>query len=403
MLLPSHSKGLQPRVPPCLLWLNLYPLYTDVYGVCVSVHTSKSTSLTTLKCSQASFWLSRVVSNDRWFGSHVFQRSAFDLGRRKGDGRELLMQGNHPEIQSRRFVKRFIDHTKQTSSMHSIWPEGCGCCVNELRYFQTRCQGHESFIGHWHSSVKMFKLKNTWNSVCVCCNMKTDMAHRLHSTQRLIGTRKCAQGYPANHVIRYDLVSGGPSVNSYFRCHGGPNLCCRSGAVSFSSLHFQQLMRWRAPKCWILGPRKEIRDGQSFIWKFWWNCQGSIVSIASNSSPGLRDWQTLSMLHVEKCSVQVLLRLAVPSDQAAARPFFELLFFNFDSWSLVRLQAEQLAIGLYETHFGESLDTNSMSAWRWNCDWSYLFIFVISNHSDFLSIIDIKFLSLTIQSSDWQV
>ena len=120
VLLPSHSKGLQPRVPPCLLWLNLYPLYTDVYGVCVSVHTSKSTSLTTLKCSQASFWLSRVVSNDRWFGSHVFQRSAFDLGRRKGDGRELLMQGNHPEIQSRRFVKRFIDHTKQTSSMHSI-------------------------------------------------------------------------------------------------------------------------------------------------------------------------------------------------------------------------------------------------------------------------------------------
>lgn len=118
--------------------------------------------------------------------------------------------------------------------------------------------------------------------------MKTDMAHRLHSTQRLIGTRKCAQGYPANHVIRYDLLSGGPSVNSYFRCHGGPNLCCRSGAVSFSSLHFQQLMRWRAPKCWILGPTKEIRDGQSFIWKFWWNCQGSIVSIASNSSPGLK-------------------------------------------------------------------------------------------------------------------
>ena len=152
-----------------------------------------------------------------------------------------------------------------------------------------------------------------------------------------------------------------------------------------------------------LDQEKKIRDGQSFIWKFWWNCQGSIVSIASNSSPGLRDWQTLSMLHVEKCSVQVLLRLAVPSDQAAARPFFELLFFNFDSWSLVRLQAEQLAIGLYETHFGESLDTNSMSAWRWNCDWSYLFIFVISNHSDFLSIIDIKFLSLTIQSSDWQV
>lgn len=93
---------------------------STVYGVCVSVHTSKSTSLTTLKCSQASFWLSRVVSNDRWFGSHVFQRSAFDLAGRKGDGRELLMQGNHPEIQSRRFVKRFIDHTKQTSSMHSI-------------------------------------------------------------------------------------------------------------------------------------------------------------------------------------------------------------------------------------------------------------------------------------------
>lgn len=107
-------------------------------------------------------------------------------------------------------------------------------------------------------------------------------------------------------------------------------------------------------------------------------------------------WKMQRPSHTKSC-------WAVPSDQAAARPFFELLFFNFDSWSFVRLQAEQLAIRLYETHFGESLDTNSMSAWRWNCDWSYLFIFVISNHSDFLSIIDIKFLSLTIQSSDWQL
>lgn len=376
---------------------------STVYGVCVSVHTSKSTSLTTLKCSQASFWLSRVVSNDRWFGSHVFQRSAFDLAGRKGDGRELLMQGNHPEIQSRRFVKRFIDHTKQTSSMHSIdqkvavavWMN-CAISRQDAKAMKVSLD-----IGTPQWKCSNWKLHET---LCVCvCVMKTDMAHRLHSTQRLIGTRKCAQGYPANHVIRYDLVSGGPSVNSYFRCHGGPNLCCRSGAVSFSSLHFQQLMRWRAPKCWILGPTKEIHDERSFIWIFWWNCQGSIVSIASNSSPGLRDWQTLSMLHFEKCSVQVILSLAVPSDQAAARPFFELLFFNFDSWSFVRLQAEQLAIRLYETHFGESLDTNSMSAWRWNCDWSYLFIFVISNHSDFLSIIDIKFLSLTIQSSDWQL